>query len=82
MNIEANNVTITKKLFDKKNVWWYDCVYILARHNKWFDPNKFGIGYCKGLVDIWYSIEQNEVALFEGGNRATEIGFKKYFPFG
>jgi hypothetical protein len=82
INIEDNGSTITKKLFDKRNVWWYDCVYILARHNKWFDTDRFGIGYCKGLIDIWYSIEQNEVALLESGSRVAIIDFEKYFLFG
>lgn len=82
VNIETNGTTITRKLLDKKNMWWYDCVYFLARHNKWFDMNRFGIGYKKGLIDIWYSLEQDQVALFENGVQVTEIDFKKYFLFG
>lgn len=82
VNIEFNDSVITTKLFDKKNTWWYDCIYILARHNKWFDTDKFGIGYKKGPIDIWYSIEQNEVALFDNGKQVTRIDFRKYFLFG
>lgn len=82
INIEANSLTQMIKLFDKKNIWWYDCVYLLARHNKWFDTDKFGIGYGKGKIDAWYSIDKNEVFLFENGNQVTEIDFKKFFIFG
>jgi hypothetical protein len=82
VNIIENASTTKIKLFDKKNAWWYDCVYFLVRHNKWLDINKFGIGYSKGKIDIWYSIEDNEVGIFENGNRVTEINFKKYFLFG
>ena len=82
VKIDANSSTIIKKLFDKKNIFWYDCVYILARHNKWFDSDKFGIGYNKGKLGIWYSLEKNEVEVFDNGNRVTKIDFRKYFLFG
>ena len=82
VNIEVNGSAITKKLFDKENVWWYDCVYILARHNKWFDTNRFGISFRKGGLEIWYSIEKDKVALFDNGKLVTEIDFSKYFMFG
>jgi hypothetical protein len=81
VNIGTDGLTTTNKLFDKKNIWWYDCVYILARYNKWFDTDRFGIGYKKGLIDIWYSLEQDEVALFDNGIKVTEIDFRKYFLF-
>ena len=80
VNIQTE-ISITRKLFDKKNLWWYDCVYILARHTKWFDKEKFGISYGKGKIEIWYSLENDEVELFENGNRVTEIDFSKYFMF-
>ena len=81
VNIETNGSTIKAKLFDKKNVWWYDCAYFLAKHNKWHDTNKFGIGFTKGKIDIWYSIEDKDVELFENGIRVAEIDFAKYFLF-
>jgi hypothetical protein len=81
VNIETNGSVIKAKLFDKKNIWWYDCTYFLAKHNKWHDTNKFGIGLAKGKIDIWYSIEDKEVELFENGIRLTEIDFAKYFLF-
>ena len=81
VNIETNGLTIKAKLFDKKNIWWYDCAYFLAKHNKWYGTSKFGIGLTKGKVDIWYSIEDKEVELFENGIRVTEIDFSKYFFF-
>jgi hypothetical protein len=79
--IEVNGTASKIKLFDKKNVWWYDCVYKICPFNKWFDNDKFGIHYRKGKIDIWYSIEKNEVGLFEMGNRVEVINFKKHFPY-
>jgi hypothetical protein len=81
VDIHVNSSVVTKKLFDKKNSWWYDCVYYLARHNKWLDTDKFGIAYGKGKIDIWYSVEKNEVEFYEGGFSVTEINFRKYFLF-
>jgi hypothetical protein len=81
VNIHIDGIITTKKLFDKKNSWWYDCVYYLARHNKWFDTDRFGIAYGKGKIDIWYSVEKGGVELYEGGQRVTEINFSNYFLF-
>ena len=81
VDININGTIKTKKLFDKKNSWWYDCVYYLARYNKWFDNDKFGVGFGKGKIDIWYSIDKNIVELYDGGQQVTEIDFRKYFLF-
>jgi hypothetical protein len=81
VDININGVITTKKLFDKKNSWWYDCVYYLARCNKWFDNDRFGIAYGKAKIDIWHSIANNSVELYENGQQVTEIDFRKYFLF-
>jgi hypothetical protein len=79
VEIQINGSIETKKLFDKKNSWWYDCIYYLARHNKWFDTDRFGIAYGKGKIAIWYSIDRNDVKLYDDGQLVTEINFRKYF---
>ena len=81
VKMQTGNSSITKKLFDKKNQWWHDCVYLLARQNKWFDSDRFGVAYGKGKIEIWYSLEKNDVELYENGDRVTEIDFGKYFMF-
>lgn len=81
VDININGTTTTKKLFDKKNSWWYDCIYYLARHNKWFDNDRFGFGFGKGKIDIWYSLDKNAVELYDNGQQVTEIDFRKYFLF-
>lgn len=81
VDININGTTTTKKLFDKKNSWWYDCIYYLARHNKWFDNDRFGVGFGKGKIDIWYSLDKNAVELYDNGQQVTEIDFRKYFLF-
>jgi hypothetical protein len=81
--IQTNGSTVKTKLFDKNNEWWYDCTYLLARHCKWYDTDKFGISYTKKAnIKIWYSIKDNKVSLFDNGTQVEEIDFKKYFPFG
>lgn len=81
LDITIKGVVAPKiKLFDKKNTWWYDCTYILLRHNKWLDIDRFGISY-KGVIEIWYSIEENEITFYENKSRVTEIDFKKFFLF-
>jgi hypothetical protein len=79
--LEVNGTVSKIKLFDKKNGWWYDCAYKLCPFNKWIDNNKFGIHYEKGIIDIWYSIEKDQVELFEKSNPVAVINFKNYFPF-
>ena len=80
-DLEVNGSASKIKLFDKKNGWWYDCVYKLCPYNKWIDNDKFGIHYDKGIIDIWYSIEKDKVELFEKGNCVDVISFKNYFSF-
>lgn len=82
VNIKTDGGTTVRKLFDKKNMWWYDCVYILARHNKWFDLNRFGIDYKKGRLDIWYSLEEDQAKLYDNGVQVNEIDFRRFFLFG
>ena len=81
VDINVDGIITTRKLFDKKNSWWYDCIYYLARHNKWFDNNRFGVGFGKGKIDIWYSLDKNAVALYDSSQQVTEIDFGKYFLF-
>ncbi len=81
IEIYVNGSTLTKKLFDKQNSYWYDCIYYLAKHNKWFDNDRFGIGFGKQNIDIWYSVKNNEVELYDGGQSVAEINFRKYFIF-
>ena len=82
VTIKANDQILKIKLFDKQNAWCYDSVYFLARNNKWFDTNKFGVTHSKFKIDIWYSLEDQEVQFFQGGTQVAEIDFKNYFIFG
>jgi hypothetical protein len=81
VEIDINGSITTVKLFDKKNSWWYDCVYYLARGNKWFDNNRFGIAFGKGKIEMWYSVDKNAVEFYESGQQVTTIDFTKYFLF-
>lgn len=69
------------KLFEKRNSYWYDCVYPLAQHAKWIDSNRFGISYKKGLIEISYSILEDTVVLTQSGTSVQEVEFSKFFWF-
>jgi hypothetical protein len=81
INIYTGSSTIRRKLFDKKNQWWYDCIYVLARNTKWFDNESYGIDFGKGKIEIIYSLQKDKVDFFENGEIVTEINFGKYFIF-
>ena len=78
-NIDMGGQKIIKKLFDKKNSWCYDCVYFLARYNKWLDADRFGIGFQKGRIEAWYSLSEDKVVLIEDGIPVDKIDFKRHF---
>ena len=67
------------KLFEKRNNYWYDCVYPLAQHSKWIDLDKFGISFSKGGVEAFYSMEEDKVHLLQLGVPVHEIEFTKLF---
>jgi len=46
-------------LFEKENHYWYDRIYKLAQHCKWFDNSSFGL--YKGEKDCYFSTENNKV---------------------
>lgn len=81
VEINVNGIITAKKLFDKNNSWWYDCVYYLAQYSRWFDNDRFGIGFRKAGIDIWYSLEEDVIKFYESGQQVTEINFRKYFAF-
>ncbi len=73
---------ITRLLIEKPNSFWYDCAYTLAQQSKWFDNDRFGIKHNRGKIQLWYSLERDEVQIFDAGHQVTTIDFKKYFLFG
>jgi hypothetical protein len=81
VEIQTSGTVHTKKIFEKKNSWCYDCVYHLARHGKWFDNDRFGIGVAKGGIEMWYSLANDSVSLYEKGQPVPSIDFGKYFLF-
>jgi hypothetical protein len=79
VDIENQVSTVKVRLFDKKNWWWYDSIYYLARFGKWFDSDRFGISFGKGKFEIWYSIDKNEVFCYEHGKPVDTINFGNFF---
>jgi hypothetical protein len=77
--IKTASSTMKIKLFEKRNNYWYDCIYPLARHSKWIDSDKFGIFFSKGMVETFYSIEEDKVYLLQSGVPVHEIEFAKLF---
>ncbi len=79
INIDDGTTLRTIKLYEKKNNFWYDCAYILARHTKWFDADRVGIFYPKCNLSIWYSLSDNEVQYFKDDVRVDRINFSSCF---
>jgi len=75
LTINNNGKELKKVLFDKKNWYSFDCVYVLVKHCKWFDNDIFGISYGKGVIEIWYSIEHDEVEFVLNGKEVKSIDF-------
>jgi hypothetical protein len=56
----TGDVSVKKEvLFEKENHYWYDRIYKLAPHCKWFDNSSFGL--YKGEKDCYFSTENNKV---------------------
>lgn len=79
VEIDMDRDIKSRKLFDKKNLWCYDCVYYLAKNSKWFDNDRFGIGFGKGKIDIWHSLSEDTVRLFEYGKPVAEVNYSRFF---
>lgn len=79
--IEVGDLSKKIKLFEKRNSYWYDCIYKLARYAKWLDSNKFGISYSKGLLEAYYSLTEDKVFLLESGVPVHKIEFSKFFYY-
>jgi hypothetical protein len=77
--IETDSSVRKIKLFEKRNNYWYDCVYRLAQYSKWMDSDRFGIFFSKGLIEIFYSIAEEKVYLLQSGTPVHEIEFTKLF---
>jgi hypothetical protein len=69
------------QLFEKRNTFWYDCVYQLAKHVKWRDTNSFGVFYPKVELEIYYSLIDDKVYSFCRGTSTPKIDFTKIFWF-
>lgn len=67
------------KLFDKRNWYWYDGIYLLPKRVKWADPDRFGINYGKGAIEIWYSFSQDNVSYFQNGQPVEQVDFGNVF---
>ena len=78
--IETGGAIKKVKLFEKKNGWCDDGIYPFAKYAKWIDADKFGIYYSKGLIEIYYSIMDDEVRAMESGNPVQVIKFPQYSP--
>jgi hypothetical protein len=56
LNFLVENETKSIKLFEKKNWFWYDPVYELARNSKWLDISTFGVCSKKLGKHSYYSL--------------------------
>jgi len=78
-NINTGDSKIKVILYEKANSFWYDCSYILTRHTKWFDSERFGIHYPKGKISVWYSLTDKVVCTFQDDLPVEKIDFRRSF---
>jgi hypothetical protein len=56
LNFVEGNETKKVKLLQKKNWWWYDSMYELAKSSKWLDASTFGVSSKKLNKHCYYSL--------------------------
>lgn len=77
--IEIKDKIVKRKLFEKKNWYWYDSIYQIAKHNKWIDNNRFGI-QMKGLnFSVWYAMPDKKVLFDVNGEVKEDYDVEKIF---
>ena len=69
------------KLFDKKNWWWYDSTYKLAKYSKWFDNDRFGLFYKPKNWGVWHSIKDNKIVFEKEGILSDRNNVGDVFTF-
>jgi hypothetical protein len=77
--IHEGESTRKVKLFDKRNWYWSDGIYLLPKCAKWADWDRFGINYGKGALEIWYSLSQDNVSYFQNGQPVEQVDFGNVF---
>ena len=77
--IKIGDVSVSRKLFDKRNWFWYDSAYQMATHNKWLDNERFGIQIKKLNFSVWYSLTEDKVLFEVNGNVKDEYNLERMF---
>ncbi|CAN5768320.1 hypothetical protein BH10BAC2_BH10BAC2_31180 [soil metagenome] len=79
LSVDGNSYSV--KLFDKKNWWMFDSVYVLVKGNKWFDNDRFCLSYKPSRWNVWCSVKESKV-YFELNGIISKIGnLDKIFKF-
>lgn len=75
VHIETEQAAIDVKLLEKRNFYWYDAVYQFAKNGKWFDNDKFGFSWSKGTAEVYYSMENKQISIFQSGQPVQALDF-------
>jgi hypothetical protein len=71
----------TIKLFDKRNWFWYDSAYKLAKDCKWLDNDRFGLFYKPYGWSVSYSIKDEKVTFEKDGILSYKSNVHEVFQF-
>ena len=77
--IKTKDKSIKCKLFDKRNWYWYDSIYQIAKHNRWIDNNRFGILMKDLNFSVWYSVVDDKVLFEVNGKVKEQYNLEKMF---
>lgn len=79
--ISIDNSFRTVKLFEKRNWWRYDSIYKLAKTNKWFDNDRFGIYHKPLSWMVWYSLKDQKVTFEKENVQYDKMNIDELFRF-
>ncbi|SKA30714.1 hypothetical protein SAMN04488128_103339 [Chitinophaga eiseniae] len=76
-HVQYESTILKVRLLEKENGWWYDYAYLLAKHAKWKDGERFGVFYVEGALEIYYSLAHNRLFLLQEGEEVQAIDYEK-----
>jgi len=77
--IKIGDKSVSGKLFDKRNWFWYDSAYQIAKHYRWLDNERFGIQIKKLNFSVWYSLADDKVLFEVNGEVKDEYNLERMF---
>jgi hypothetical protein len=68
-------------LLNKRNWWWYDSSYDLAKNTRWFDNDRFGVVYKPFNFSAWYNLAKHKTEFELSGQIQQDFNIESLFKF-